>query len=81
MDRAEIFEKLKEILSGAMENSTRLDALNEESDLRYDVGLNSVGLLYIVITIEETMNVSFDGVLFDDFHKVRDVIDYIEAHQ
>ena len=57
-----------------IENCTESDRLNE------DLGLNSVGVLYVVIAIEEVFEVQFDGVGFGDFVTVKDVIDYIEQH-
>ena len=51
--------------------------MSESSDLHTDIGLNSVGMLYIVIAIEEMFNIEFDCVEFKDFNTVADVIDYI----
>ena len=79
MKRTEIAEKLKEIILFALPN--KKDTINkctENSNLRTDIGLNSVGLLYIVIAIEEVFKVSFEGTTFDGFNTVKDVIDFIE---
>ena len=50
----------------------------EDSNLVTDLGLNSVGILYVVIGIEEMFDVSFDDVSFGDFETVGDVVTYIE---
>jgi acyl carrier protein len=42
------------------------------------LGLNSVGILYVVIAIEEFFNIRFGDVSFGDFQNVGDVLDYIE---
>ena len=79
MSREEIAEKLREIIIFALPN--KKDTLNkctEESNLRTDIGLNSVGLLYIVIAIEEVFQISFENMSFDSFKTVKDVLDYIE---
>ena len=55
-----------------------LSKLNESSHLVNDVGLSSVGVLYIVIAIEEFFNIRFDDVGFADFKTIGDVVDYIE---
>ncbi len=55
-----------------------LNSLSEDSNLLTDVGLTSVGILYVVIAIEEFFNIRFDDVGFADFKTIRDVIDYIE---
>lgn len=52
--------------------------LTEESRLVEDVGLSSVGVLYIVIAIEEFFDIRFDNVGFADFKTIADVINYIE---
>ena len=82
MDRLEIAEKLKEIILFALPNKKEvLDACTENSNLTTDIGLNSVGLLYIVIAIEEIFQVSFENTSFENFKTVKDVIDYIEKAQ
>ena len=58
-----------------------LDSCNEESDLRGDLGLTSIGVLYLAISIENTFNLEFNDASFDDFNTVKDVIDYIENNQ
>lgn len=79
MKRSEIAEKLKDIITFALPNKKEvLDNCTEDSNLLTDIGLNSVGLLYIVIAIEEIFQISFQDVSFGDFKTVKDVIDYIE---
>ena len=78
MTRQEVIEKLKDIILFAMPNKKDvIENCTENSNLTTDVGLNSVGLLYIVIAVEEFFHVSFEDVSFDDFKTVRDVVDYI----
>ena len=82
MERSDIVEKLREILQlalGANANEV-LANCTEESNLTTDLGLNSVGILYVVIGIEEIFSVSFEGVSFGDFKTVGDVVDYIEKY-
>lgn len=79
MSRSDIKEKLKDVMRMAMPSSEiDLDALDESSDLTSDIGLSSVGILYVVIAIEEFFNVRFDNVGFGDFKTIGDVVDYIE---
>ena len=78
MNRQEITEKLKEILVLALGNTVDIDKCREDSNLTTDLGLNSVGILYVVIAIEEFFNIRFGDVSFGDFQTVKDVIDYIE---
>ena len=78
MNRQEIFEKLKEIAELTVQDPSILASMCEDSDLAADLGLSSVGMLYIVIAIEEMFNIRMDDVSFGDFQTVRDVMDYIE---
>ena len=79
LTRTEIKEKLKGIMEYAIrDNSVDLDSLDEASSLVTDLGLNSVGILYIVIAIEEEFSIEFENVGFSDFKTVGDVVDYIE---
>lgn len=79
LSRNEIKAKLGDILAMVM-NDGQVDVttLEEGSELVSDLGLNSVGVLYIVIAIEEFFNIEFDNVGFGDFRTLGDVIDYIE---
>lgn len=79
MTRNEITEKLKDILTLALGNTIDLSKCTEESNLTTDLGLNSVGVLYVVIAIEEFFNIRFGDVSFGDFQTVGDVINYIEG--
>ncbi len=82
MSRAEIFKQLKELIKLANTSTSEvLDTCNEESDLRGDLGLTSIGVLYLAISIENTFSLEFNDASFDDFNTVKDVIDYIEANQ
>ena len=80
MSRTEIIEKLKEILLAADDrNRDKVAACTEESRLVADLGFSSVSMLYMVIAIEEEMNIRFDNVGASDFQTLGDVVDYIEA--
>ena len=78
MSRSDITEKLTEVMKMAMSADFNEAALNENASLTNDLGLSSVGVLYVVIAIEEFFNIRFDDVGFADFNTVGDVIDYIE---
>jgi len=79
MSRTEITEKLADVMKLAMPASDLdISSLSEDSNLLTDVGLTSVGILYVVIAIEEFFNIRFDDVGFADFKTIGNVIDYIE---
>lgn len=82
MNGEQIFEKLKELIKLAnTSNPEELDKCSEDSDLRSDLGLTSIGVLYLAISIENTFELEFNDASFDDFNTVKDVIDYIEKNQ
>ena len=79
MSRSEIKEKLVDVMKMATPSSeVDFATLPDSATLVSDVGLSSVGILYIVIAIEEFFDVRFDDVGFGDFKTIGDVIDYIE---
>ena len=82
MTREEIKEKLADIMLMAMPDAgDTIKNYTEDSDLNTDLGLNSIGMLYLVIAIEEFFSLSFENADFGDFKTVGNVIDYIEQKQ
>jgi len=82
MSRSDIIEKLTDVIKMAMPG-VELDAasVSEDTNLVKDLGLSSVGVLYIVIAIEEFFGIRFDDVGFADFKTIGDVVDYIRKKQ
>jgi acyl carrier protein len=79
MSRSEIKEKLSDVMKMAVpSDNVDIENITEQTRLVDDIGLSSVGVLYIVIAIEEFFDIRFDDVGFADFKTVCDVIDYIE---
>lgn len=78
MSREEIFKKLQELIKLAnSSNVEQIESCTEDSDLRTDLGLTSIGVLYLAISIEQTFDIVFTDTAFDDFTRVKDVVDYI----
>ena len=50
-----------------------------DCNLTTDLGMTSMGLLYLVIAVEESFDIRFDDVGLADFATVSDVVDYIEG--
>lgn len=73
----ETFIKLKEILERIMPDNDYSN-ITEESDIKNDLGLNSIGFLYLVLGIEEEFNVEIHNINADEFKKVKDVINYLD---
>lgn len=82
LTRAEIFEKLKDILIFAdQKNLEKINGCTEDTKLVTELGFNSVSVLYMVIAIEESFGIVFDNATIGDFETIGDVISYIEEHQ
>ena len=80
LSRKEILEKLQEIMVSINESEReKMESTTEESRLIEDVGLNSVGMLYLVIVLEESFQIKFEDVGTATFDTIGKVIDYIEA--
>lgn len=78
MQRSEIIEQLQDVFAAAMERKATFD---EGSRLVEDIGLNSVGVLFLVVGIEEVFGIRFENVGLSDFVTVGDIVDYIESRQ
>ena len=79
LSREEIFSGLKEILiSMDPSKEEAMSKVNESTKLVEDLGLMSVSLLYMVISIEERFNIDLGNVGVNDFQTVGDVITYIQ---
>lgn len=82
MSREDIFKELKELIKKANTSTPEvLDSCTEESNLRGDLGLTSIGVLYLAISIEQLFDIEFNDSSFDDFNTVKDVVDYIERNK
>ena len=77
MQRENIFEGLKEILS-LIKPSMDLSSVNEESQLVRDVGLDSLTILLLSLAVENKYGFKFEGQ--PKFNTVGEVIDYIGSH-
>ncbi len=74
------FSKLTELFESVFENEIDLKDISEESRLIEDLGMNSIGLLYMAMAVEEEFSVSFKNEDFTLLHTVGDVIRKIEEN-
>ena len=67
-------EKLKEIFKLAVSDpQINPDDISVDCNLTTDLGMTSMGLLYLVIAVEESFGIQFDDVGLADFKTVSDV--------
>lgn len=79
LNREEIKKELINILIAQNNTITSIvNTLTDKSNLRTDVGLDSIQMLYLVIVIEEKFNIQFDNVGLGDFVTLGDIISFIE---
>lgn len=71
-------EKLTDIFERVFEGEINVEGLNEQSNLRDDVGINSIGMLYMAMACEEEFGIKFTNEDFPSILTVKDVIDCIE---
>ena len=72
-------EELKDVFHTVFGNEMDLSAFNEESDLRKDIGMNSISLLYMAMVLEEKYGVKFNNSDFESMNTVADVIRKIQG--
>ena len=80
MNRNDILEKLKGIFKIVVNNGVDVNSVTEESNIALDLGVNSIGQLYMAIAIEKEFDVDMADVAPSNLKTVADVIDYIENH-
>ncbi len=77
MQREAIFEEVKDILK-QIKPSSDLSAINDDSQLVRDVGLDSLTILLLSLAIENKFGFKFEGN--PKFVTVGEVLDYIGAN-
>lgn len=73
------FERLVSVFNAVFEDEINTDAIATEADLFEDIGINSVGMLYMALALEEEFGIKFSNDDFPKIRKVKDVIDCIEG--
>lgn len=70
------FERLLSVFNTVFEDEINQDLIKPESNLFDDVGINSVGMLYMALALEEEFNIKFQN---DDFTKIKTVADVVDC--
>ena len=71
-------EKLADIFERVFEDEINVEGLNEQTNLREDIGINSIGMLYMAMALEEEFEIKFTNDEFSSIVTVKDVIVCIE---
>ena len=78
MSREEILHKLKGILAQVNGEDVSTIVCDEDTNLLTGLGLNSIGMLYMVISIESSFGIRFEGLKLEEVNTVGKVIDHIQ---
>lgn len=73
--------ELKEILETVFPDQYDLSKITEESNLVKDVGLNSIGFLYLAMVLEEKYSIQFSNNDLEKLRTVADVLSLIEERK
>ena len=72
-------DKLTELFERVFEGEIDISNISEASRLVEDIGMNSIGLLYMAMAVEEEFGIAFANDVFSLHRTVGDVIKKIEA--
>lgn len=72
-----VFEKLKEIFTKVMPQ-TDASKITLDSSLTGDLGVDSLNMMLLAITVEDEFKIQFDSEA--KLSTVKDIVDYVEAH-
>ena len=73
-----VFEKLTEILSTQLE--IEQDLITPDSELADDLGLSSIDLVDLAMSIEDEFNIEVPDDLIEKVKTVGDVVNFIEEN-
>jgi len=79
MDKNEIFEGLKEVLT-LVKPKLDLSKITIGSNLYTEVGLDSMTMMFMTLGIEQKFSIRFEAAGMQ-FQTVEDVVEYIRAAQ
>ena len=72
-------ERLIKVFNAVFEDSVDTAAVTPEANLREDIGINSIGLLYMAMAVEEEFGINFNNEDFPAMVTVGDVVACIEG--
>ena len=69
------YQRLLEVCSTVFEGEIDTKAIKPEANLREDININSIGLLYMAMAVEEEFGIKFNN---DDFIKIATIADVVD---
>lgn len=81
MTELEILEELKKIFVLVVNRGAAVDKMTVDAKIVNDLGVSSVGMIYLMVAIEEQFGIDMSDVTFTTFETVGDVVNYIKNKQ
>jgi acyl carrier protein len=78
MNKEQMIDDLKEIITPYTENKEALTSINEDTDFLVDLKINSANLVDIILDIEEKFNIEIDNDSMAKMLNVKATIAIIE---
>ena len=75
----DLVTKLTGLFNRVFEGNMDVSDLKSESRLIEDLGMNSIALLYMAMTVEEEFGIRFENQDFESLRTVGDVVALIES--
>ena len=72
-------ERMRQVLDSVFEGEIDSSAIKETDNLKKDLEMNSIAMLYMVMGLEEEFQIKFENSDFANMETVADVIAAIEA--
>ena len=72
-----VFDKVKEFIADVANISE--DEIKMESDINKDLGIDSLDAMEMILALEEEFKISIETEELENFHTVKDIVDYVEA--
>ena len=73
------FERLIKVFNAVFEDEIDISSITPEATLSEDIGINSIGMLYMAMALEEEFDIKFNNEDFAGIKIVKDVIACIES--
>ncbi|MBP5342662.1 acyl carrier protein [bacterium] len=79
MERSQIFETIKELI--VKELQVEPEKVTIDASFESDLGADSLDAIELVCALEETFGLSISDEESMDLKTVKQIVDYVEAHQ
>ena len=73
------FERLAKIFNTVFEDDVDVSSINDSTSLQKDMGISSIGMLYMAMALEEEFSIKFSNEDLMKLGTVADVIACIES--